>query len=63
MIKLEDLPEVIEEMVKDLKTGCHCDESRLIMKIDGIQVQIKVTNEEDDFIGGCDKDTTVVMDL
>tara|TARA_R110000851_G_scaffold172804_1_gene319082 strand:+ start:341 stop:532 length:192 start_codon:yes stop_codon:yes gene_type:complete len=63
VIKLEDLPEVIEEMVKDLKTGYHCDESRLIMKIDGIQVQIKVTDDEGDFIDGCGKETTVVMDL
>jgi hypothetical protein len=49
-IESEHIICTIKEMVKDINTGFHCNETRVIGEDDGIQIQIIVTKDEDDFI-------------
>lgn len=44
------LNETIEEMVSSIKTGVWIEETVLIGIVGGIQIQIKVTEDEDELI-------------
>lgn len=62
-IKLSQIEHTITEMLNDIKKGFHIDESRVIAEINGVQVQIKVTKDEDDFISVNNKHKTAVLSL
>lgn len=51
-IDSKQIASTISEMIEDLNSGFHSNETRVIGEDKGIQVQLTVTKDEDDFIEG-----------
>lgn len=41
---------MLTKMVREIKTGFHDSETACIFEVDGVQVHLKVTVDEDEFI-------------
>lgn len=44
------LDALLTKMVREIKAGCHDSETVCIFAVDGVQVHLKVTVDEDEFI-------------
>jgi hypothetical protein len=56
------LEEIIREELRDLRRGPHCDGTVCLGQVDGMQVHLHVTKEEDDFIDGSENDCCIQPD-
>lgn len=50
IINKELLQDTLKKMVAELKTGAHDSETTCLIEFDGIQIQLKVTCDQDEFI-------------
>jgi hypothetical protein len=44
------LDAMLTKMVQDIKAGCHDSETECIFAVDGVQVHLKVTVDESEFL-------------